>query len=175
MECNSIIVTGDINFLSTDWKIMHSSDEYENDCLNLLTELNFEQVFDFRDLTGNTKQLDVFMVNEPQLWIESNIDNTPGNQYKIGNAKCSDHYPFRTKFFFSVNKSETIRLAKFALNNVDWQKLNEIVLERPFQPYCYSNIDELLNQWYRWFNKLLNENVPKVTTHRANLPPWISK
>ena len=52
MECNSIIATGDFNFVSADWKTMHSSDEYENDCLNLLTELSFEQVFDFRDLTG---------------------------------------------------------------------------------------------------------------------------
>ena len=83
---------------------MQSSDEYENDCLNLLTELNFEQVFDFRDLWGNIKQLDVFLVYEPQLRIEFNIDNTLGNQYKIGNAKCSDHYPFQTKFFFSVDK-----------------------------------------------------------------------
>ena len=67
MECNSIIVTGVNNFLSTDWKTMHSSDGYENACLNFLTDLNFEQVFDFRDLMGNIKHLDVFLVNEPQL------------------------------------------------------------------------------------------------------------
>ena len=107
MECNSTIVTADINFLSTDWKTMHLSDENKYDCLNLLTEFNFEQVFEFRDLTGNVKQLDVFLVIKPQLWIESNFDNTLDNQYKIGNGKCSDHYPFQIKFFFSVDNSET--------------------------------------------------------------------
>ena len=50
-----------------------------------------------------------------------------------------------------------------------------MVLERPIQSYCYSNIDEFSNQWYRWFKKLLNESVPQVTTQRAILPPWISK
>ena len=103
---------------------MHSSDGYENPCLNFLTDLNFEQVFDFRDLTGNIKQLDVFLVIEPQLWIESNIDNPLGKQYQMGNAKCSDHYPFRTKIFYSVDKSETNRVAKFDLNKFDWQKIN---------------------------------------------------
>ena len=79
------------------------------------------------------------------------------------------------KTLFPVDKSKTNRFAKLALNKVDWQKLNGIVLERPFQTYCYSNIDKLLSQWLRWFNKLLNKNVPNVTTHRATLPPWISK
>ena len=65
MEFSLIIVTGDIIFVSTDWKTMHSGDEHENDCLIFLIEHNFEQVFDFRDLTGNIRQLDVFWVNEP--------------------------------------------------------------------------------------------------------------
>ena len=45
---------------------MHSSDEYENDYISLLTELYFEQLFDFRDLTGNIKQLDVFFGKRAQ-------------------------------------------------------------------------------------------------------------
>ena len=99
MDFNSVSFRGDINFVSTDWKTTYSSDEYKNDSLNLFTEITFQQVFDFRDLTGNIKQLDVFLMNEPQLWIESNIDNTLDNQNKIGNAKSSDHYPFQTRFF----------------------------------------------------------------------------
>ena len=69
---------------------MYSCKAYENDCLNLFVELNFEQIFEFSDLSGKIKQLDVFLMNELHLWIESNTDNTRGNQYKIGNAKCSD-------------------------------------------------------------------------------------
>ena len=52
MESNSIIVTGDINFVSTDWKTMHSSNEHENDCLN--------DCLNLRDLTVKNKQLGVF-------------------------------------------------------------------------------------------------------------------
>ena len=90
-EFNSIIFTGRNYFVGTDCKTtMHSSKAYENDCLNLFIELNFEQVFDLSDLSGTIKQLDVFLINELHLWIESNNDNTLGNQYKIGNAKRSD-------------------------------------------------------------------------------------
>ena len=66
-------------------------------------------------------QLDVLLVNEPQLWIESKIDNTLENQYKIGNARP---LPIRNEILFSVDKSKTNILAKFALNKVDWEKLN---------------------------------------------------
>ena len=121
MECHSKIVTGDIIFVSTDWEKMHSSDEDENDCLKFSADLSFKNVFNFSDSKGNINQLDIFSVNEPQLRIRSNTDNFLSNQNKVGNAKCSGHYPFRTKFFVSVDKSETNRLSEFALNKVNWQ------------------------------------------------------
>ena len=86
---------------------MLSGDEYKNDCLNLLTEFNFEQVFDFRNLTGNVKQLDTFLVNKPQLWIESNIDKNLDNPYKIGNAKTITHSK-RNSFSLSTNQKKKI-------------------------------------------------------------------
>ena len=38
----------------------------------------FEQLYNFREKIGNTKQLDVFLVNEPQLWIEITVEKNLG-------------------------------------------------------------------------------------------------
>ena len=49
------------------------------------------------------------------------------------------------------------------------------MVDNSFEPYCYSNIDEITNQWYMWLNKLFTKNVPRITSHRSYLPPWILK
>ena len=66
-----------------------------------------------------------------------------------------------------------MKIENFAFNKVDWKTLNEAIVNDPFMPYCFSNVDELLKQWYTWFNRILTKNVPKVTKHRSNLPTWI--
>ena len=58
---------------------------------------------------------------------------------------------------------------------LNWENFNQTIVDNPFEPYCYSIVDEVTNQWYLWFNKLFTENVPRITSHRSYLPPWISK
>ena len=48
------------------------------------------------------------------------------------------------------------------------------ISEHPFIPYCFSNIDELVKQWYIWLQKIIDEKVPRVMAYRSSLPPWIS-
>ena len=47
-------------------------------------------------------------------------------------------------------------------------------MEKPFSPYCYSNVNKLLRQWYSWLWEKLKQFVPRVTHHRASLPPWVT-
>ena len=65
----SVIITGDLNFSTTDWKQISSPDELDNTGLNYFVDENFEQMLNFTDLLGYKKQLDVFLTNEPQFWI----------------------------------------------------------------------------------------------------------
>ena len=62
---------------------------------------------------------------------------------------------------------------KFSFNKIEWNKLNGIIIENPFNPYCYSNVDELVKQWYKWLEEILTKNIPKTTKHRARLPAWV--
>ena len=63
----------------------------------------------------------------------------------------------------------------FAFKRADWKKLNQAIEEKAFKPFCFSNVDALLNQWYIWTRQHINNHIPKVTKHRAALPPWYSK
>ena len=63
---------------------------------------------------------------------------------------------------------------KLNYERADWDRLNKAIAAELFNPYCFSNVDELVNQWYNWFWKLIERFIPRVTQHRAALPPWYS-
>ena len=44
----------------------------------------------------------------------------------------------------------------------------------PFNPYCYSNVDKIVAQWYDWLNSFMEASFPRVKKHRTQLPPWIT-
>ena len=94
----SIIIIGDLNFSTTDWKQMSSPDELDDIWLNYFIDENFEQMLNFTDLLGYKKQLDVFLTNEPQFWINSKIEFKISNNYALNNKKCSDHYAYITRY-----------------------------------------------------------------------------
>ena len=41
-----------------------------------------------------------------------------------------------------------------AISRTNWENFNQTIFDNPFEPYCYSNVDEVTNQWYLCFNKL---------------------
>ena len=87
----------------------------------------------------------------------------------------SDHDAFTVKVEAQTDMQSETKQHKFAFSKADRKELNNYILENPFEPYCYSNIDELVKQWYTWLDDVLTKNVPKTTLHRSNLPPWIKK
>ena len=104
-----------------------------------------------------------------------NIVITKTRNNEFNKSFKSDHDAFITTL--QIEKTTTIdtKHKKYAFNKVDWKDLNSYIEKNPFNPYCYSSVDQLVIQWYKWLDKVLSENVPKTTTHRSNLAPWVSK
>ena len=50
----------------------------------------------------------------------------------------------------------------------------QLMYDSPFSPYCWSDLNMLVKQWYEWIDTLLAKCVSKRTTHRSNLAPWIT-
>ena len=164
-NCNAVSITGDINFEYTHWKMMHSKDKYENAVLKKLIELDYEQLFD-----SKKKQLDVLLTNNPGVILNWHTDHSATNAYSIDKVSCSDHYAYSATINMEASIKEINKDESLAFNRADWKIINQEIKDKPFIPYCYSNVNELLRQWYAWLWDKIKNNVPKVTSH-INSPP----
>ena len=48
-----------------------------------------------------------------------------------------------------------------ALVNADWEKMENEIKYKPFKPYCYSSIDQLVELWSTWLFKILQKSCFK--------------
>ena len=110
-------------------------------------------------------QLDVFLTNNPNQVINRDTKNEFNKSFN------SDHDAFTVKIEAQTDMQSETKQHKFAFNKAHWKELNNYILENPFKPFCYSNIDELVKQWYTWLDDLLTKN------HAAQIQPspWIKK
>ena len=165
-NCETIILTGDINHEITCWKTLNSANDYENKIVEKFSEYHFQEILNHKQMG----QLDVFLTtNNPNQVINRDIKN------EFNKSFDSDHDAFTVKIEAQTDMQSETKQHKFAFNKADWKELNNYILENPFKPYCYSNIDELVKQWYTWLDDVLTKSVPKTTQHRSNLPTWIKK
>ena len=144
-NCNAVSITGEKNFEYTNWKMMHSQDEYKNAVLKKLIELDYERLFDSKKM-----QLDVLLTNNPGVLLNWHTDQTATNAYSIDKVSCSDHYAYSATINMEASIKEINRGESLAFNRADWTTISQEIKDRPFIPYCYSNVNELLRQWYAW-------------------------
>ena len=91
--------------------------------------------------------------------------------------KMSNHYPVTAKIDF-LNSSQgrpTSRTKKhLSYCKGDYQLLNNLIAQKPFQGICWSNTSVLSTKWLQWLEELIQISVPKRTAHRSQLAPWIT-
>ena len=143
---------------------MSTNLDCEKQIIDALVERNF----------GNqsTDQIDVVRANNPDSIVNCEYDISLQNDLMQNDKKFSDHKPSVTTI--DLDKEETqfaVTEIKYAFNEADWDELNKSFLQEPFQPFCYSNVDELLKQWYEWLWKKIDKHIPRITEHRSQLPP----
>ena len=148
---------------------MHSKDEYEKAVLKKLIELNYEQLFN-----SKKKQLDVFLTNNPAVILNWHTYQTATNAYSIDKVSCSDHYAYSATINMEASIKEINKGESLKFTRADWTTINKKIKDKPFIPYCYSNVNELLRQWYAWLWDKIKNNVPKLTSHRSTHPPWVT-
>ena len=168
-DCQSSIIVGDINFNDTNWKEMKSQNPEEKVVLKTLTVLNFEQLF-----SDKKKQLDVLLTNNPNSVLNWKVNHNVKASYNIEGRACSDHNAYEVLISLQGEEIVDAKKETYAFHKADWRSFNKSIVENPFSPYCYSNVNKLLIQWYSWLWEKLKQFVPRVTHHRASLPPWVT-
>ena len=142
------MINRDINFSKTHLKARASDDPEEDLMLETLNDHNFEQKL----VTEKVKILDVFLVNNASLIINSFIDENVNKKYSIENKNLSDHNAFTTEINLNQRLIETRSddKVKYAFKRADWSAINTTIFNNPFTPFCFSNCDFLLDQRYTW-------------------------
>ena len=62
----------------------------------------------------------------------------------------------------------------FSFEKANWNEIGLYIVQNLFLPYCFSNVDVVVDLWYGWLLKILEKHIPKKTKHRMILPPWVS-
>ena len=128
----------------------------------------------FNNYSTPKKQLEVSLTNNPGVILNWHTDQTATNACSIDKVSCSDHYAYSATTNTEASIKEMNKGESLAFNRVNWTTINQEIKDKPFIPYCYSNVKELLRQWYAWLWDKIKNNVPKVTSHRSTLPRWVT-
>ena len=171
LYCSTTIITGDLNMKSTNWETMSSRDTNEDSLLTDLLDSGFHEFLHH----GEEKQLDVLLTDNPDIINKANSDMSVFKKYSIDEKPCSDHLPYRTLLKLTQERWQShTNLKAYGLRKADWGVVVEAIRNHPFNPYCYSNTNVLLELWYSWIRKIMEDTLPKVTKHRSELPPWVT-
>ena len=66
------------------------------------------------------------------------------------------------------------RSKTYSFTSCDYDDAKNMILETPFSPICYSNINKMVDEWYDWIFKIIDASVPVRSNHRAQLSPWVT-
>ena len=151
---------------------MTSTSLFEQKILNELCESNFQQLIKTQD----GRSLDVLLCNKPQYLTSIVIDNHLRSLFN------SDHKPYQAKVSFDIrpvhisspSPKQKLDFGIFAYKKANWKEINEFILQHPFRPYCMSNVDLMVELWYKWLHEILKDLLSITTKHRSELAPWVS-
>ena len=170
-SANCSYILGGINFNCTHWPSMTATSLDEQSILDELCESNFQQLIK----TPDGKSLNILLNNKPQFFTSVKLDN------RLSKVFSSDHLPLHAKVSFDyrpVDKKTPVTKQKldfgiFAYKKANWEEVNEFIRQHPFQPFCLSNVELMLDHWYEWLYEILQDLLPITTKHRSELAPWV--
>ena len=167
---NEVMIYGDFNFPTINWKSLSSSIHLENKFLEHLESHALQQKVNFH--TASSGILDLFLVSD-NVQVVNVVSIEDSNI-----SKLSNHYPFEVQFSVKISdlllrSCVTQQIYSFCSEN--YGELSKYITENNIFSYCWSNPNKILELWYEWLDCALEVYIPKRTMHRSSLPPWISK
>ena len=121
------------------------------------------------------KSLDILLSNKSQFVTSVKLDN------RLSSLFSSDILPLHAKVSFDyrpVHKKtpaikQKLDFGIFAYKKASWEEVNEFIRQHPFQPFCLSNVELMLDHSYEWLYEKLQDLLPITTKQRSELAPWV--
>ena len=86
----------------------------------------------------------------------------------------SNHTPVALEIEMPIYIQQTTTKTAYSFNAADYEEILKIMENSPFEPTCYSNIDNMVNEFYVYLNDIIEKCVPRRTTHRQTFPSWFT-
>ena len=164
-KSKTTILCGDINCPDVNWKTLASTNGEENEVIELFEESLYRQIINFPTCGQNT--LDVAFYKNCNL--VAHLDEKFSSIYD-----CSDHKSIQlTLECPRQDAKETLGNFR-SFGNADYESINKILSTEPFKTVCFTNINNMCEEFYQYMDQIIEVHVPKRTRHRQSLPPWIS-
>ena len=137
--------------------------------LENIDDLNLQQKIDFKTSATGISDLMLVSRNICDVVLE------PLRDHEIV-CNLSSHTPIVSTFaaIKEVYMRKTPGNEVYSFCNADFDNIRNLMEQMPFDSYCWSNVDVVLDNWYIWFEETLEDSVPR-TKHRSSLLPWISR
>ena len=148
---NQILFCGDINFPQTNWNTFHSEDDFEREVLDLFDKHCLQQAVTIPTCGKNT--LDIALHRNLSILCEEN--HIVEKLYNISN-----HTPVALKIEMPIYTQQTAIKTAYSFNAADYDEILKIMENSPFEPTCYSNIDNMVNEFYVYPNDIIEKCVP---------------
>ena len=160
-----ILFCGDINIPQTNWKTFHSEDDFEREVLDHFDKHCLQQAVTIPTCGKNT--LDIALHRNLSVLCEEN--HIFQKLYNI-----SSHTPVALEIGMPIDIQQSATKTAYSFNAADYEEKLNIMGNSPFEPTCYSNIDNMVNDFYVYLNDFIEKCVPRRTTHRQTLPRWFT-
>ena len=86
----------------------------------------------------------------------------------------TDHFRIQIEISGTSREPQKKQEVNYSYCNCDFDYLNELIANNPFDPYCYSSIEKNTDLWYKWIFHLIDKTTPRRARRKQELPPWVS-
>ena len=120
---------------------MESTDLSESLFLDNLVNLGFQH--QLHASAGSSRE--VFLVNSEVKHINSRLClELEKLFYDNWKEKFSDHVPYSSRILVEYEPVQAVTWKSLSFSNVDWELVNKVISENPFDPFCLSNPNVML-------------------------------
>ena len=158
------MLVGDFNMPDTTWATYQSADNYEQQVIAFIEDCGLIQMVNFK--TRKSSCLDLVLVTE-----ESFIGEIAE---KAGMEGFSNHIPLTLELTINAQVTKMSKSQYYSNCRCDYESLLAEMAVQPFRPFCYSNVDVIVNLWYHWIYSMVDKYTPKRTKKKQKYPPWVS-
>ena len=158
------LICGDLNFPNTIWHNFSGKDTDEQEVLEL-----FENNFVLQSVGFNTRGNNLLDV---AFYQNCYMHSAPDEEF-TKTFYCSDHKAISLLVECPHTEIKPTLRTFRSFGRVDYSKVSKMITIAAFKPVYYTNINNMCEEMYFFFNKVAQATIPKRTRHRQSLQPGI--